>query len=185
MNPTCHSHYDSLMVTPNASAREIKRAYRSLCQTFHPDKNPNNPAGANQKFQQINSAYTVLSNPNLRKKHDQWLHTQKLARQKKRVAAKRSVKKTYVRPRPAKRKPQTVVLLTPWKTFYARSQWVCLRLLCIVVLFFPDNIDIPSPVLEKQSIGLQQANNEETVRTEKEIYIEPVYDEQWVRENIF
>ncbi|CCJ28917.1 unnamed protein product, partial [Pneumocystis jirovecii] len=57
-------------IDPSADSLTIKKAYRRLAIKFHPDKNPDNPEEARQKFQKIGEAYQVLSNPDLRKKYN-------------------------------------------------------------------------------------------------------------------
>ena len=64
-------YYKTLGVTKNASAEDIKKAYRKLARKYHPDVNPNDKE-ANKKFQQINEANEVLSDPEKRKKYDQY-----------------------------------------------------------------------------------------------------------------
>jgi curved DNA-binding protein len=72
-------YYKILGVDKNASAEDIKKAYRKLARTHHPDLNPNDK-NAHQKFQQINEANEVLSDPEKRKKYDQygenWQHAE-------------------------------------------------------------------------------------------------------------
>ena len=63
-------YYKILGVDKNATADEIKKAYRKLARKHHPDLNPNNPE-ASKLFQQINEANEVLSDPENRKKYDQ------------------------------------------------------------------------------------------------------------------
>lgn len=62
-------YYKILNVTENASETEIKNSYRQLSKTYHPDKNPDNPE-AEEKFKEINEAYTVLSNKKKRSEYD-------------------------------------------------------------------------------------------------------------------
>ncbi len=62
-------YYDILGVDENASADEIKKAYRKMAQEYHPDKNPDRP-DAEEKFKAIQEAYSVLSNTGERKQYD-------------------------------------------------------------------------------------------------------------------
>ncbi len=62
-------YYKILEVEPNATAEQIKKSYRRLAMTYHPDRNPDNPE-AEDKFKDISEAYEVLSNAEKRKKFD-------------------------------------------------------------------------------------------------------------------
>jgi curved DNA-binding protein len=64
-------YYQTLAVDKKASDKDIKNAYRKLARKYHPDLNPND-AEANKKFQQLNEANEVLSDPEKRKKYDQY-----------------------------------------------------------------------------------------------------------------
>lgn len=64
-------YYSVLGVAKTASDEDIKKAYRKLARKLHPDLNPND-AEANKKFQQLNEANEVLSDPDKRKKYDQY-----------------------------------------------------------------------------------------------------------------
>src|SRR6185312_1882148 len=64
-------YYKTLGVAKNASAEDIKKAYRKLARKYHPDVKPNDKE-ANKKFQQINEANEVLSDAEKRKKYDQY-----------------------------------------------------------------------------------------------------------------
>jgi len=66
-------YYEVLEVSKNASADEIKKAYRKLAIKFHPDKNPDDPK-AEDKFKEAAEAYEVLSNPDKKAKYDRFGH---------------------------------------------------------------------------------------------------------------
>lgn len=63
-----YDHYKVLGITRDASAREVKRAYRERAKACHPDKNPSSSAA--RVFHAVNEAYTVLSDPALRAAYD-------------------------------------------------------------------------------------------------------------------
>ncbi|HUW06026.1 MAG TPA: J domain-containing protein [Williamwhitmania sp.] len=64
-------YYKILELTKSASPEEIKKAYRRLARKYHPDLNPSSKE-AEKKFKEINEANEVLSNPENRKKYDQY-----------------------------------------------------------------------------------------------------------------
>lgn len=64
-------YYKILGLDKNATQDQIKSTYRKLARKHHPDLNPNDKE-ANKKFQQINEANEVLSDPEKRKKYDQY-----------------------------------------------------------------------------------------------------------------
>lgn len=66
-------YYEVLGVNKNASAEEIKKAYRKKAIQYHPDKNPGNKE-AEEKFKEAAEAYDVLSNPDKRARYDQFGH---------------------------------------------------------------------------------------------------------------
>jgi len=78
-------YYKILGVDKKASDADIKKAYRKLARKYHPDINPNDKE-AQHKFQQVNEANEVLSDPEKRKKYDEygenWKHADQFAQQR-------------------------------------------------------------------------------------------------------
>lgn len=66
-------YYEILGVAKNASADEIKKAYRKMAIQYHPDKNPGDKA-AEDKFKEAAEAYEVLSNAEKKQRYDQYGH---------------------------------------------------------------------------------------------------------------
>lgn len=64
-------YYNTLGVKRGASEKEIKSAFRKLARKHHPDVNPNDK-GAEARFKEVSEAYEVLSDPEKRKKYDQF-----------------------------------------------------------------------------------------------------------------
>ena len=64
-------YYKTLSVSPDASAEEIKKAYRKLAMETHPDRNPGD-VRAEVRFIKINEAYCVISDPGKRSQYDQY-----------------------------------------------------------------------------------------------------------------
>ncbi|VDN01468.1 unnamed protein product [Thelazia callipaeda] len=67
----CEDFYRLLGVSRNADNRAIRRAFKKLALTKHPDKNPNDE-NAHKEFVKLNRAYEVLMNEELRRKYDQY-----------------------------------------------------------------------------------------------------------------
>lgn len=66
-------YYDILGIDKNASAAEIKKAYRKKAIEYHPDKNPGDPK-AEEMFKKAAEAYEVLSDPNKKARYDNYGH---------------------------------------------------------------------------------------------------------------
>src|SRR5690625_4647570 len=63
-------YYGALGVSKNASAADIKKAYRKLARDLHPDKNPGNKQ-AEERFKTVSEAYDVLSDDKRRQEYDE------------------------------------------------------------------------------------------------------------------
>ena len=63
--------YELLEINPRATESEIKRAYRELARRYHPDGNPGDNE-AEEKFKEISHAYEILSDPERRRRYDQF-----------------------------------------------------------------------------------------------------------------
>ncbi len=66
-------YYEVLGVSKDASADELKKAYKKLAKKYHPDMNPGDK-DAEAKFKELNEAYAVLSDPDQRAKYDRYGH---------------------------------------------------------------------------------------------------------------
>ena len=82
-------YYQTLGITKDATADDIKAAYRKLARKLHPDLNPNDKEAV-KKFQEVNAANEILSDPDKRKKYDKygkdWEHGEEIEKQRQRAA---------------------------------------------------------------------------------------------------
>lgn len=74
MPATKRDYYDVLGVPRNAGASDIKAAYRRLAKEYHPDRNPENRAEAEEKFKELSEAYEVLVDGEKRRRYDSYGH---------------------------------------------------------------------------------------------------------------
>ncbi|MGP8080388.1 MAG: DnaJ domain-containing protein [Dehalococcoidales bacterium] len=63
-------YYQILGVSEDATEEDIKNAFRKLAFKYHPDKNPGNEKQAEEKFKEINEAYSILSDAGKRRQYD-------------------------------------------------------------------------------------------------------------------
>ena len=66
-------YYEVLGLQKGASEEEIKKAFRKMAMKYHPDKNPGDKE-AEEKFKEVNEAYSVLSDPDKKSKYDRFGH---------------------------------------------------------------------------------------------------------------
>jgi molecular chaperone DnaJ len=67
-------YHEVLGVSRDAGADDLKKAYRRLALKFHPDKNPDDRPGAEDRFKELSEAYQVLSDPERRAQYDRFGH---------------------------------------------------------------------------------------------------------------
>ena len=66
-------YYEVLGVSRNASAQELKKAFKKLAMKYHPDRNPDDQSAA-EKFKEAAEAYEILSDPEKKSTYDQFGH---------------------------------------------------------------------------------------------------------------
>jgi len=67
-------YYEVLGIGRDASPDEVRRAFKKLALKYHPDRNPDNRAEAEERFKEVAEAYEVLSDPQRRRRYDQFGH---------------------------------------------------------------------------------------------------------------
>lgn len=65
-------YYQILGVDKNANEDDLKKAYRKMALKWHPDRNQDKKAQAEEKFKEINEAYEVLSDPKKKEIYDRF-----------------------------------------------------------------------------------------------------------------
>lgn len=91
--------YEILEISKDATTNEIKRKYRELTKKYHPDKFSNaseeSKKQAENKFREINEAYSILGNENTRKEYDKQLSQSKNFSKEKLKKSAENSKKTF------------------------------------------------------------------------------------------
>ncbi len=91
-------YYKTLGIAKEASEKEIKAAYRKFARKYHPDLNPNNKE-AEKKFKEINEANEVLSDPEKRKKYDEfgkdWQHADEIKKARSQQSSRSNTQQGY------------------------------------------------------------------------------------------
>ena len=128
--PRIHTHYDNLKVTRNAPPEVIRAAYKTLCQKFHPDRNPGNQS-AEKTFLIIRTAYETLSDPEKRKLHDAWIASVESADANDRVNQRRH--RTVQVTRPSDSKPGNP---RRTKRIWQYGFWSVIAVLILIGFFF-------------------------------------------------
>jgi len=92
-------YYEVLGVPKDAAAKDIKSAYRKLARKWHPDANPNDPKGAEEKFKALQEAYEVLGDAEKRRKYDalgsDWQQAAQQAEQQRRYRSNQRQEEAY------------------------------------------------------------------------------------------
>jgi curved DNA-binding protein CbpA len=118
------SHYTLLQVPEQASADELRQAFRRLSKRFHPDTTSLPASEAEQAFQRLRQAYAVLSDPDTRRRYDVEL---RLAR----VAASAAAATPASRPVQAPPAPS----VTSVRRALSGGEWLALLLLALALVF--------------------------------------------------
>jgi DnaJ-class molecular chaperone len=129
--PRIHTHYDNLKVTRNAPPEVIRAAYKTLCQKFHPDRNPDNE-NAKKTFLLIRTAYETLSDPEKRRLHDAWIASAESAENLDNVAFQPTEKPEKASPSAARKRTRA---LRKNGRLFQFGFWLMIVLLILVGFF--------------------------------------------------
>jgi hypothetical protein len=136
-----YTHYDNLKVARNAPREVIRAAYRVLSQKFHPDRNPDN-ADAERIMAIINTSYEILSDPNKRQEHDQWIALQE--RERKQTSHINS--QPEVTPRPAPVEKSSIVVGKVASMLHILRNWLLYGFAGFMLwIWVADNVITPQP----------------------------------------
>lgn len=139
-----HTHYDNLKIARNAPPEIIRAAYKTLSQKFHPDRHGGD-VRATQNFQLINAAYDVLSDPQRRRQHDEWIARTERRLGREAAAADEARKQRPWNGRERRRQPgSTIRTVSPAAAVTAAGKlrltsfafWVATVLMTVMLLMF-------------------------------------------------
>ncbi len=121
------TYYDILGVPHNATQEQIKQAYRQQVRFFHPDLFEGSPEVADIKTKQLNEAYGVLGNNELRSKYDRFLISHTQPRSEKPANANNPVhgEENYKKHEQQKKKRKTTSVVSSMKIFVFLALFVC------------------------------------------------------------
>jgi len=111
------SYYELLEIGPEASAQDLRQAFRRLSKRYHPDTTALPQPQAQEAFRQLQQAYLTLGDPARRRLYDAGLQAQRGA--------------ATARPSPPPRAPQPV----PVRRALSGGEWFALLLLALAVVF--------------------------------------------------
>lgn len=129
-----HNHYDSLMVSRNASPEVIKAAFRSLSQKYHPDKSSH--PDAVRIMQQLAESYEILSDPLKREDFDRLLDDYEYG-----TISENAFSSPRAKDNTASSKKQTVIVIIPDIASLDNIKQSIVEFFTLIVEFFTSIVD--------------------------------------------
>jgi len=201
------THYQNLKLDQEASAADIRQAFRSLSQQFHPDKNHNSPESV-RTFVLVKRAYDVLSDPASRRRHDHWIRQGKWREQQQQhLANSRQLQQQAIKVQQYQQvlaaKAVKMALRQQRVLRCSQTKQTLIRYVCAVSIaagssaIGHDSEQLPAPLamtdsaapitLTLQAEDKPEANLSRTTSAVQELSSEPstIPGSQWLQENIF
>ena len=120
------THYDRLELTPEATAEDLRQAFRTLSKRYHPDTTTLAAAAAAERFRAVQQAYDVLGDPQRRRVYDDQLQGDR---------ARRSGLAMPSDPRPVASAARAMPVATSLRRALSGGEWLALLLLAIAMVF--------------------------------------------------